>query len=244
MEFTYKWDHLSLPFLNVATYRPKSSRAISDLDEIIVKIFLVIVTNISFFRSRFGRSYMWSCERLAMGSIELTAYTCARCFRDEMNFFWLDHEAACPLVGYESDDDDVPGNGVLGFHCLRCRDELAFRDICEFLQRKLDPFSALYILSFVRRQPYRDLRARRLYRICMGKPYSTNVLWELKQQVEDQVRGFRGRKRKHCVFVKENIDAIEYIVSFLTWETGLSRQGEWENNALRDGLRGVSGCCA
>ena len=168
----------------------------------------------------FGREHL---PVMVMGSCELTNYTCVRCRRNEMNYIWIEHECVAGLDGCDSDDSNpLERNSLRGFHCLRCRDELLFREIFEFLKRRLPSF-AQEILSFVRRQPYRDLRARRLYRICIGRPYSTNVLWELKQFVENQLRSRRGS----AVLRKANIDVIDYIVSFLTWGNGKTRPEEW-----------------
>ena len=136
--------------------------------------------------------------------MDLGNYNCVRCQRTETDYWgWME-------------DDDI-------FLCLRCRDQHFHKQVFKWLMNKLPFLLAQLILSFVRRQPFRELNRVRLTRILNGAPWTHNAIWNCRQQMEAQFgslglrRGAGGRRYLlGCAHLRHaNIDLIAYILTFL-----------------------------
>ena len=162
-----------------------------------------------------------------MGSAPLDCLTCVKCFRAEMDYF---------STNVDRPDTGDPDADAGFFLCLRCRDEVLYKDVFRHMTQRLRASDvALRVLCFVRRQPFRALEEARLTRILVGKPWSTNMLWDLNQEIEKQIsalgvqrpNGGRWFAVGSAHLRQARVDVIGWILSFLTCESGQTRIGEW-----------------
>ena len=162
-----------------------------------------------------------------MGSVLLDCLTCVKCCRAEMDYFGTNVDR--PDAG---DPEEDPGF----FLCLRCRDEVLYKEVFRHMTQRLRASDvAQRVLCFVRRQPFRALEEARLTRILVGKPWSTNWLWDLHLNIERQISA-HGAQRPNggrwfavgsAHLRQAHVDIIGWILSFLTCESGQIRIGEW-----------------